>query len=59
MRLLGMLPLVIGLKELIHAHQLKSGEVGRTDRSFSVLSIAAIALANGVFAALRERQGFV
>src|ERR1700690_2276462 len=47
MRLLGILPLAIGLKELIHTHQFKSGEVGRTDRSFSVLSIAAITLANG------------
>src|SRR5579862_3554617 len=47
MRLLGVLPLVMGLKELIHTPQFKSGEVGQPDRSFSVLSIAAITLANG------------
>jgi cadmium resistance protein CadD (predicted permease) len=47
MRLLGILPLAMGLKELIDAHPFKYGDVGRPVRSFSVLSIAAITLANG------------
>jgi cadmium resistance protein CadD (predicted permease) len=45
LRLLGILPLVIGLKELLQNHKLRqnAGEV----RTLSVFSIAAVTLANG------------
>jgi cadmium resistance protein CadD (predicted permease) len=47
LRLLGIVPLAIGVKELIQAQKFKSGDVARPDRSFSVLSIATITVANG------------
>jgi len=47
MRSLGILPLAIGVKELVRAHKIKSGDVGRPGDSLSVFSIAAITLANG------------
>jgi cadmium resistance protein CadD (predicted permease) len=43
-RLLGILPLGIGIKELLQMHNVRSP---RANGSFSVLSIAAITLANG------------
>jgi len=45
LRLLGILPLAIGLKELFQKHKLR--QIAGEDRSLSVFSIAAVTLANG------------
>lgn len=46
-RILGILPLAIGVKELVHLRRFKTVHAERADASLSVLSIAAITLANG------------
>ena len=46
-RILGILPLAIGVKELVRMHRFKTIHAERADGSLSVLSIAAITLANG------------
>lgn len=46
-RLLGILPLAIGAKELFRTHRSKPRNTAATDGSLSVFSIAAVTLANG------------
>lgn len=46
-RILGILPLAIGVKELVHIHRLHAIHAERAAGSLSVLSIAVITLANG------------
>jgi cadmium resistance protein CadD (predicted permease) len=46
-RILGILPVAIGVKELVHAQRFKTVHAERVNPSLSVLSIAAITLANG------------
>lgn len=45
-RILGILPLAIGVKEFVHLHRFEAGFSERTG-SLSILSIAAITVANG------------
>jgi cadmium resistance protein CadD (predicted permease) len=45
-RILGILPLAIGVKEFVHIHRFEAGYTERTG-SLSLLSIAAITVANG------------
>jgi len=47
LRLLGILPVAVGLKELIQIHKSKSATGAQARGSVGVLSIAAITLANG------------
>lgn len=46
-RFLGILPLAIGIKELLQIHKAKSSRTSGTNVSLSVFSMAAITLANG------------
>jgi cadmium resistance protein CadD (predicted permease) len=46
-RLLGILPLAVGIKELLQMRKTKSRRAVGTDGSLSLISIAAITLANG------------
>ena len=46
-RFLGILPLAIGVKELVQMHREKSSRASGTNVSLSVFSVAAITLANG------------
>lgn len=46
-RFLGILPLAIGVKELVQMHTEKSSRASGTNVSLSVFSVAAITLANG------------
>jgi cadmium resistance protein CadD (predicted permease) len=46
-RLLGIVPLAIGIKELVRINRSKAIPAERVDSSWSVLSIAALTLANG------------
>ena len=46
-RLLGILPLAVGIKELLQISKAKSRRASDSDGSLSLISIAAITLANG------------
>jgi cadmium resistance protein CadD (predicted permease) len=46
-RFLGILPLAIGVKELVQMHEEKSSRASGTNASLSVFSVAAITLSNG------------
>jgi cadmium resistance protein CadD (predicted permease) len=46
-RLLGIFPLTIGIRELVHLHHSKSTRAAERNGSLSVFSIAVITLANG------------
>jgi cadmium resistance protein CadD (predicted permease) len=46
-RILGVLPLAIGVKELVHPQRFKTAQAEQADATLSVPFIAAITLANG------------
>jgi cadmium resistance protein CadD (predicted permease) len=46
-RFLGILPLAIGIKNLLHVHKAQCSRASGTNASLSVFSVAAITLSNG------------